>query len=118
MIISRNKNFVIWQKSIDLIAKVYEITKILPKNEQFGLTSQMCRSALSIASNIGEGVAMQTKKEFMHNLYFAQGSLNELYTQLEVSRRLGFINKKNTEEITELAGRVDKMITGLIKKLS
>ena len=117
MIIKRHKNFVLWQKSIDLITKVHEITKILPKNEQYGLTAQMCRAALSVASKIGEGVAKQTRKDFIHNLSFAQGSLSELYTQLEVSQRLGFLNKTNTIEISELTEKIDSMITGLINTL-
>ena len=79
MIAKRYKNFELWHISIDLITKVYEITKILPKNEQFGLTSQMCRSAMSVASNIGEGVAKKAKKDFIHNIskYFSYFIVHE-----------------------------------------
>ena len=117
MISKPHKDLDVWKKSIDLISKVYEITMNFPQYEKFGIISQMRRSAISIASNIGEGAARQTKKQFSYFLYLARGSLSELDTQFEISKKLGYVEERNMEEISELAIRIDQMITGLIKSI-
>jgi four helix bundle protein len=112
-----HKNLDVWKKSIDLVQQIYELTKTFPKNEDYSLTSQMRRSATSVPSNIAEGAARQTKKEFMQFLHMAQGSLSELDTQIEIAKRLGYVKENHSSEIALLMQDIDKMLTGLIKSL-
>ena len=86
----RFKDLEVWRVSMDLVVKVYEITREFPKNEQFGLAAQLQRSAVSIPSNIAEGSGRGTRKDFAHFLDQARGSLFEVITQLEISRSLNF----------------------------
>ena len=77
-----------WTDAVDLAQQIYQVTERFPSNEQFGLTSQIRRAAVSIPGNIAEGAARQTKKEFVQFLHISKGSLSELDTQLEIARRL------------------------------
>jgi len=86
----RFKDLEVWRVSMDLVVKVYEITREFPKNEQFGLVAQLQRSAVSIPSNIAEGTGRGTRKDFAHFLDQARGSLFEVITQLEICRSLNF----------------------------
>ncbi len=117
MLIKPHKKLNVWKKSINLITEIYKITKSFPRYEQFGITAQMRKSSLSVASNIAEGAARQTKKEFIQFLHMAQGSLSELDTQLEVANNLRYLNKKDINELSSFLTEIDKMITGLIKNL-
>ena len=84
MSIKNYKDLVVWQKSIDLVCEIYKITKLLPKEEHYGLCNQMQRASVSIASNIAEGQARNYDKEFAKFLSISQGSLAELETQLYI----------------------------------
>ena len=112
-----HKKLDVWLKSIDLVQNIYEITKSFPKAEDYGLTSQIRRSAVSIPANIAEGAARQTKKEFIQFLYTAQGSLSELDTHMEVALKLGYIKEGLIQDIPILMNDIDKMLTGLRKSL-
>ncbi len=112
-----HKKLNVWQKSIVLIQKIYELTRSFPNIEIYGLTNQMRRAAISIPANISEGAARQTKKEFIQFLHMAQGSLSELDTHLEISEKLGYLKETNLEELSLLMNDIDKMLTGLIKSL-
>jgi len=112
-----HKKLDVWKKSIDLVYEIYELTKTFPKIENFGLTNQMRRAAISIPANISEGAARQTKKEFIQFLHMAQGSLSELDTHLEIALKLGYIKESSFPEISILMTDIDKMLTGLIKSL-
>lgn len=112
-----HKKLDVWKKAIDLVQKIYELTKIFPKNEDFSLTNQMRRAAISVPSNISEGAARQTKKEFIQFLHMAQGSLSELDTQMEIAIRLGYLKEDHFSEVLSLTNDIDKMLTGLIKSL-
>ena len=103
--------------SIDLAKGVYEITKQYPKEELFGLSSQMRRSAVSIASNIAEGASRNGKKEFTQFLYIALGSASELDTQIEISRVTGLGNSAHLEHLQNRVTSVKKLIYGLIRSL-
>ena len=83
-----HKSLDVWKKAVDLVQQIYDLTRNFPKNEDYSLTSQMRRAAISVPSNIAEGAARQTKKEFMQFLHMAQGSLSELDTQIEIAKRL------------------------------
>ena len=103
---------------MDLTINIYRTTEKFPSQELYGLTNQLRRGAVSIPSNIAEGAARQTKKEFTNFLHIAQGSLSELDTQLDLARRLEYLkdNARNTFD-TQMA-QIDKMLTGLIRHLS
>lgn len=108
-----HKDLKVWQKSMDLVVTIYQVSSNFPSEEKYGLTSQMRRSAVSIPSNISEGAARNSTKEYIRFLYIALGSLSELETQLMIANRLEQLNNRLDEEITELR----KMLIALIKKL-
>lgn len=99
----------IWQKSIDLAKEVYTIVADLPNDERFGLTSQIKRSAISIASNIAEGAGRNSNKEFKYFLGIANGSSYELHTQLILTYELGLIDKERVHQILNLITEIQKM---------
>lgn len=102
--------------AIKLVVEIYRLTDSFPARETYGLSDQIRRSAVSVPSNIAEGAARQTRKEFGHYLHMAQGSLSELDTQLELAKRLGFLQEKDWETLDTGAERIDKMISGLIRR--
>lgn len=106
-----------WTTAVELAQLVYKTTDEFPAREQFGLTNQARRAAISIPSNIAEGAARQTKKEFIQFLYIAKGSLSELDTQLELARRLEYLEQRELESLVEMLERVDRMLSGLIRHL-
>jgi four helix bundle protein len=106
-----------WSDAVDLAQQIYRVTERFPSNEQFGLTSQIRRAAVSIPSNIPEGAARQTKKEFLNFLHIAKGSLSELDTQLEIARRLEYLDQTRWETLDERLERIDRMLSGLVRSL-
>ncbi|MSQ77778.1 MAG: four helix bundle protein [Nitrospiraceae bacterium] len=106
-----------WRMALDLVLTIYRETDRFPEQERYSLTSQIRRSALSVPSNIAEGAARQTKKEFINFLHIAQGSLSELDTQLEVAKELGYLDKDRWTVLDDQIERIDKMISGLIRHL-
>ena len=112
------KNLKVWQKSMDLVEMIYNITKSFPREEIYGITSQIQRSAVSIPSNIAEGAGRNSEKQFCYFLSIANGSAYELNTQLLLAIRLGYTSKDQTKGILELLNEIEKMCFVLIKKLS
>jgi len=106
-----------WKAALDLVLALYRTTDRFPEQERFSLTSQIRRAALSVPSNIAEGAARQTKKEFINFLHMAQGSLSELDTQLEVAKELGYLDKDRWATFDDQIERIDKLISGLIRHL-
>jgi four helix bundle protein len=104
-----------WKQSMDLAIGVYSVTATFPKEEIYRLVNQARRAAVSVPSNIGEGAARQTKREFLNFLHIAQGSLSELDTQLELARRLGFLPETSWRELDSRMVQIYKMLTGLIR---
>ncbi len=96
-----HKDLDIWKLGIDLVEKTYKITANFPDNEVYGITSQMRRAAISIPSNIAEGAARNSRREFSQFLYVALGSLAELETQIIISQRLGYIKNNDLMEPIE-----------------
>lgn len=92
------------------------MTESFPAHEIYSLVQQLRRSAVSIPSNIAEGAARQTRKEFINFLHVAQGSLSELDTQLGLAERLGYLKEHEFKELNIRMERIDKMITGLIRR--
>ena len=111
------KELKVWQKSYQLCLAIYKATKMFPKIEDFSLTSQMRRSALSIPSNIAEGYGRKTTPEYLRFLYIAYGSTCELETQLLLSGDLGYLNKESLSGLHRDIGEVERMLKALIKSL-
>lgn len=107
----------IWVKSIELTKNVYELTKILPDDEKFGLISQIRRCSVSISSNIAEGAGRESVKEFKYFLSIANGSSFELYTQLIIALELNYIKKTDFEIIKDNIDEIQKMNYNLQRKL-
>ena len=114
--IKSHKDLKVWQESMDLVEDVYKLTSTFPKEELFGLTSQIKRSCVSVPSNIAEGAGRKGKAEFARFLYIAMGSLSELDTQLELAERLSFW--KRDEEIFKRVYYIKSMLAKLIKSLA
>lgn len=112
------KDLIVWQKSMDLVEEVYEICSILPKDEIYSLSVQLKRSAVSIPSNIAEGHKRGHKKEYIHFLNIAIGSSAELYTQLLICNRVGYVSKLKIKKSLDLIDEISKMLSSIIKKLN
>lgn len=112
------KDLIVWQKSMDLVALVYQATKTFPKEELYGLTNQVRRAVVSIPSNIAEGQARQSAAEFKNFLSIARGSLAEVETQLLIAKRLNYLPQEQLTAIMALHQEVSKMIPALMSKLA
>ena len=108
----------VWKKSMELVAQVYSFTATFPRDERYGLVSQMRRSAVSIPSNLAEGAARRNDKELVQFLHVAMGSASELDTQLEIGRRLGFLSEQDWARADATLAEVDRMLLGLKRHLS
>ncbi len=115
--INSYRDLIVWQKSIDLVQKVYDISVHFPKEEQYGLTNQMRRSAVSIPSNIAEGYGRNSTGDYKRFLQIAVGSLYELQTQTEIAFRLKFLFQISFESIISLCTEIDKMLYSIIQKI-
>lgn len=113
-----HKKLIAWKKSMDLVEKVYELTKKLPREELYGLTSQLRRAAVSVPSNIAEGAAGRSAVQFRNYLSVAIGSLNELATQLEIIQRIGYVNDGDAAETEALVDECLAVTYGLRKSLA
>jgi four helix bundle protein len=111
------QELIVWQKAIKLTLLVYKLTATFPKGETYGLVSQMCRAAVSIASNIAEGWARKNTAEFINFLSMANGSVAELQTQLVIAKELGYGETKFYEEIGGLLVEVQKIIPAMMVSL-
>ena len=107
----------VWQRSMELTVAVYRLTQHFPREEVFGLTSQMRRSAISIPSNIAEGHGRMNPREFKHFLLIARASNCELQTQLELSNTLGFAHAPLLNNAQDVSNQVEKMLFSLLSKL-
>ena len=101
-----------------LVTEVYKISKGFPKDEAYGLTSQMRRCAISIPSNMAEGYGRNSTNEYIHFLRITTGSLYELQTQMEISMNLCYLNRDEFDKLYELSREIERMLSGLIRKLS
>jgi four helix bundle protein len=106
----------VWKLSMDLVIDLYRITESFPNSEKFGLVMQIRRAAVSICSNIAEGAARAHNREFAQFLYISLGSVAEIETQLEISRRLGYLKSKDKQQ--EILDRIRRMLVGLIKHVT
>jgi four helix bundle protein len=111
------KELKVWQMAYQLCLKVYRITKLFPKQEGYGLTSQIRRAAVSVPSNIAEGYGRRTIGEYVQALYVAYGSHCELETQVLLSGDLGFIKREELDGLQKDLGDVERLLKALIRSL-
>ena len=112
-----HENLIVWQKSIDLVKEIYSLCNKLPRNEEFGLVSQLKRASVSIPTNIAEGAARNTKKEFINFLYISLGSLSEIETLLLISKELVLITEIDYKNYMNKTNKINIMLNGLIRNL-
>jgi four helix bundle protein len=110
-----HKDLNVWKKSMNLVVLIYKLTGQFPKEELFGLTSQMRRAAVSIPSNIAEGHGRHSERELIRFLYISLGSASELETQILLSYKLDFLNEEGFNQLNELNNEVLKMLASLIR---
>ncbi|MDR0612502.1 MAG: four helix bundle protein [Dysgonamonadaceae bacterium] len=110
-----HKDLTVWKKSMNLVLLIYKITKSFPKEELYGLVSQMRRSAVSVPSNIAEGHARGSDKELVRFLFISLGSAFELETQLIIAYHLNYIQEIDYKKAIELNDEVRKMLVSLIR---
>ena len=109
------KDLKVWQKSYQLCLDIYKLTKEFPKEELYGLTSQIRRAAVSVPSNIAEGYGRKTTPEYLRSLYIAYGSNCELETQILLSGDLGYCKPEQLKDVQDNLGEVERMLKALIK---
>jgi four helix bundle protein len=111
------KELKVWQKAYQLCLEIYRMTKTFPKEERYGLISQIKRAGVSVPSNIAEGYGRKTTREYVHSLYIGYGSLCELETQILLSGDLGYFKGGELERIETMVGEVERMLKALIRSL-
>jgi four helix bundle protein len=112
-----HRDLVLWQKSLDLAVDIHRLTRSFPPEERFGLTSQMRRAAVSVASNVAEGAARRTTKDFVAFLHVARGSLAELETQLLLAEQIGYLNGEQCAQQMSRLDEVGKLLTSFLAGL-
>jgi four helix bundle protein len=112
------QDLIVWQKAMNLVQLIYDATKSFPKEETYGLTSQIRRAAVSIPSNIAEGQGRASAAEFRRFRSIAHGSVREVETQIMISQRLAYLRADATQRILEQSGEVGRLINGLSSSLS
>src|SRR5262245_54701708 len=104
------RDLIVWQKAMDFVVLVYRSSKAFPREEQFGLTAQLRKAAVSIPSNVAEGQGRFSDREFANFLSIAHGSLSEAETQIMIARRLAYLPENETTELLALASEVGRLI--------
>lgn len=118
MKVKNYSELIVWQKAMDLVERIYEATREFPKEELYGLASQVRRAAVSIPSNIAEGQGRRSTNEFLHHLSYAHGSLREAETQILIAGRLGYLRQSKVDAVTSLSAEVGRLINGLANSLN
>ncbi|MFB9110862.1 four helix bundle protein [Flavobacterium gyeonganense] len=111
------RKLLIWQKSMSLVTKIYYSTNNFPKEEIFGLTSQIRRSSISIPSNIAEGSGRESDKDLLRFLNISVGSLFEMQTQLEIAKNISYLKEDDFNNLYEDSREVERMLVSIIKKI-
>lgn len=117
MKIRNYQDLTVWQKSMDLAEGIYRASRAFPASEVYGLSSQVRKAAVSIASNVAEGQGRRSTGDYQRFLSIAQGSLSELETQVLLAKRLQYLKEPESERLLELSSQVGRMIHGLRKSL-
>ena len=117
MTINRFTDLLVWQKAVDLVVRLYEVTRAFPKDESYGLTSQVRRAAVSVPSNIAEGHGRSSTGDYLRFLAMAQGSCSEVETQLLIAHRLQYLSEENYEQLLSDLSEIGRMLNGLTSSL-
>jgi len=112
-----HRDLKVWQKAIDLLDRIYDVTSEWPKHELYGLTSQIRRAGVSVPSNIAEGNGRLTTPDYIRFLYLSYGSLMEVDTQVFIARRRAYLTAEVETDLTARVSEVGRMLNGLIKSL-
>ena len=113
-----HENLDLWKKAIEFVVSIYKVTETFPKEEKFGLTSQLRRAAVSIVANISEGAARRSGKEFRQFLSHSQGSASEVDAELVISYRLTYLTQNDFQRLAEDLDHIGRMITKLSQSLN
>jgi four helix bundle protein len=111
------RDLVAWQRAVDLALEIYRVTKFFPREEIYGLTSQLRRAVVSISSNVAEGQSRRTSRDFLHFLGIARGSLAEVETQLVIASRLGYVTPVDEKLLNDRITELHRILSGLIASL-
>jgi len=111
------RDLIVWQKAIAMVTDIYRTTQNFPRHETYGLTSQIRRSAVSVASNIAEGQGRLSRREFRHFLGMARGSLLEMETQVVITENLGYLSQAEVLQLGSASGEVSRLLHGLMQSL-
>lgn len=111
------RDLVAWQKAMDLVTEIYRTTENFPPKEMYGLTSQLRRAAVSVPSNVAEGQALFSRREFRHFLRRVRGLLAEIETQFSIARNLGYITDAVRDALFEQTGELGRILNGLIASI-
>ena len=111
------RDLLVWQKSMIFVTEIYKVSKSFPKEELFGLTSQIRRCAVSIPSNISEGYGREGVNDYLRFLNIAIASLFELQTQLEIAFNLEYVEKDRFEKLYELSREIERMLSSFIRSI-
>jgi four helix bundle protein len=111
------RDLIAWQKSMDLAVTCYQLTRTFPKEEMYGLSSQIRRAASSIPANIAEGYGREYRKEYIHFLRISQGSLKELETHLILSSRINIVKDPELQTLLDRCDSIGRVLHGLIRAL-
>jgi four helix bundle protein len=112
-----HKKLIVWQKAIELVTKIYKITDNFPKKEEFGLMAQLRRAAVSVPSNIAEGLTRKSSKDKLHFLNIAQASLSEIDTQVEIGKRLSYIDEQTYQSVESDLMEIQMLLSGLSRSI-
>jgi four helix bundle protein len=118
MKVKNYRELIVWQKAMDLVVEVYTISSTFPREEVYGLTSQLRRAAVSVPSNIAEGQGRRTTTDFLRHLSISYGSLREVETQTLIASRLGYLTDRRSQDVLDMAAEVGRLLNGLMTSLS
>jgi four helix bundle protein len=118
MKVKNYQELIVWQRAMDLVEEVYRISRGFPREEVYGLTSQIRRASVSIPSNIAEGQGRRTTPDFVKHLSIAYGSLREVETQALIAHRLAYVPELALNKLLERAGEVGRLLNGLMASLA
>ena len=112
------RDLIVWQKAMDLVEVIYHTTAAFPKEEIYGLTSQLRRAAVSIPSNIAEGNGRNTTRDYVHFLGMAYGSVKEVETQVLIAERLRYVNASHSDGLIQMTAEIARLLSGLMNSLN
>ena len=118
MKVKNYQELIVWQKAMDLVEEVYTVSKCFPREEIYGLTSQLRRAAVSIPSNVAEGQGRRTTPDFLRHLSIGYGSLREVETQILIATRLRYLAQGKCQEVMSMAAEVERLLNGLMSSLT